>query len=220
MFAVGKTEQLGQMRLAEFVRRSRRSAGIRRAILAPSLSRNGGRPSSRPASRASLLARTTSEYLSLAVLPDGHAFTAKYAAVMLNDRTPHAKDESSARRVVEVLERWSTVGSARGSTYRMHDAHSDFAREKLEKRPDARDDALRRWVMSISSRDRLKSTDPYVLNKLWAAIQSADGGSRDRSRPYVEALEKMDGAIPRNNRSCGLVSRSTRGLGRSKHHVA
>lgn len=83
-------------------------------------------------------------YLSLAVLPDGHGFTVKDAAVLLYDRTPSAEDEASVRQVVEVLERWTVIRTAHGNKYRMHDAHSGFARDGLLDNGSLRRPALRR----------------------------------------------------------------------------
>ncbi|CAN0531974.1 unnamed protein product, partial [Ectocarpus sp. 12 AP-2014] len=60
-------------------------------------------------------------YLSLAVLPDGHAFTIKDAAVLLYDREPGTEDEASVGGIVEALERWTIIRSVEAS-YRMHDA--------------------------------------------------------------------------------------------------
>ncbi|CAB1114946.1 unnamed protein product [Ectocarpus sp. CCAP 1310/34] len=96
-------------------------------------------------------------YLSLAVMPDGHAFSLKDAAVLLDDRPPSTEDEASAGGVVDVLERWSIIRPAQG-TYRMHDAHTYFARECLLDRGHVRRPALKRWTRYISSLDVLRST--------------------------------------------------------------
>ncbi|CAN0161211.1 unnamed protein product [Ectocarpus fasciculatus] len=130
-------------------------------------------------------------YLSLAVLPDGHAFTVKDAAVLLYDREPGTEDEASVGGVVETLERWTIIRSAE-ATYRMHDAHSKFARESLMDRGDVRRPVIKRMVRSISSLEALRSIDRYVLKGLWAGVQRVGGDGWATTRPYEKALEAMD----------------------------
>ena len=134
-------------------------------------------------------------YLSLAVMPDGHPFTAKDAAILLFDRTPSPDDEASVRGVLDVLERWTVVRSTEG-VYRMHDAHSSFARENLMDRGDVRRPALKRWVNLISSLDALQSTDLYVLKGLWVAVERVGGDGWEKTRPYEAALAGMDESDP------------------------
>ncbi|CAM9184093.1 unnamed protein product, partial [Ectocarpus sp. 4 AP-2014] len=129
-------------------------------------------------------------YLSLAVMPDGHAFSLKDAAVLLYDRSPSTEDEASAGGVVDVLERWSIIRSAQG-TYRMHDAHTDFARECLLDRGHVRRPALNRWTRYLSSLDVLRSTDCDVLQGLWLAIERLGGDGWGKTRPYAKALGMM-----------------------------
>ncbi|CAM9624682.1 unnamed protein product, partial [Ectocarpus sp. 6 AP-2014] len=130
-------------------------------------------------------------YLSLAVLPDGHAFTVKDAAVLLYDREPGTEDEASVGVVVETLERWTTIRSVE-ATYRMHDAHSNFARESLMDRGDVRRPAIKRLVRSISSLEALRSINRYVLKSLWAGVQRVGGDGWATTRPYEKALEALD----------------------------
>lgn len=130
-------------------------------------------------------------YLSLAVLPDGHAFTVKDAAVLLYDREPGTEDEASVGGVVEALERWTIIRSVE-ATYCMHDAHSNFARENLMDRGDVRRPAIKRLVRSISSLEALRSIDRYVLKSLWAGVERVGGDGWATTRPYEKALEAMD----------------------------
>ncbi|CAM9205126.1 unnamed protein product [Ectocarpus sp. 13 AM-2016] len=130
-------------------------------------------------------------YLSLAVLPDGHAFTIKDAAVLLYDREPGTEDEASVGGVVETLERWTIIRSVEAS-YRMHDAHSNFARESLMDRGDVRRPAIKRLVRSISSLEALRSIDRYVLKHVWAGVQRVGGDGWATTRPYEKALEALD----------------------------
>eukprot|EP00903_Cladosiphon_okamuranus_P022257 g20467.t1 len=134
-------------------------------------------------------------YLSLAVLPDGHAFTLKDAAVLLFS-SPNADDEASVAEVLDVLERWTAVRPSEGGAYRMHDAHSSFARQKLANRGDVCWPALQRWVNSISAFDALYSFDRYTLKRLWQAVKDVGGDDWDITRPYVEALTEMDDSDP------------------------
>ncbi|CAM9264189.1 unnamed protein product, partial [Laminaria digitata] len=134
-------------------------------------------------------------YLSLAVMPDGHAFTVKDAAVLLYDLAPSAEDTESVEAVLGTLERWTAVRLTEG-TYHMHDAHSSFAREGLVDRGDVRRPALERWVRYISSLDALRSTDPFVLKGLWLAVERVGGDGSDMSQPYAADLDGMDGSDP------------------------
>ena len=134
-------------------------------------------------------------YLSLAVLPDGHAFTARDTAALLYDRTPSVVDDASAGDVVGVLERWSVIGSV-GKAYRMHDAHSSFARECIMDRGNVRRPAVKRWVKYISTLEYLRSIDPRVLKGLWQAVEDMGGDGWSRIRPYERTLADMDETDP------------------------
>lgn len=134
-------------------------------------------------------------YLSLAVMPDGHPFTAKDAAVLLFDRNFSAEDEVSVRGVLDIVERWTILRSTEG-VYRMHDAHSSFARESLMDRGDVRRLAVKRWANCISSLSTLQSFDSYVLKGLWLAVERVGGDGWDKTRPYEAALAGMDGSDP------------------------
>ncbi|CAN0159406.1 unnamed protein product, partial [Pylaiella littoralis] len=134
-------------------------------------------------------------YLSLAVLPDGHAFTVKDAAVLLYDRMPSLEDETSVCGVVDVLERWSVVSLVEGK-FHMHDAHSSFAREGLKDRGDVRRRAVKRWVRYISSLEALRALDAYALKGFWLAVERVGGDGWRNARPYVKALGAMDECDP------------------------
>lgn len=74
-------------------------------------------------------------------MPDGHAFSVKNAAIILYGEKLSSEDEASVGGVVGMLERWSILRLT-GRAYRMHDAHSSFARESLLDRGDVRRPAL------------------------------------------------------------------------------
>ncbi|CAN0449715.1 unnamed protein product, partial [Ectocarpus sp. 12 AP-2014] len=63
-------------------------------------------------------------YAELAVFPDGHAFGQSDAAVLLGDG-------EVTKGPILILERWGVLKADASEKYRMHDAHMDFAREKL-----------------------------------------------------------------------------------------
>lgn len=134
-------------------------------------------------------------YLSLGVLPDGHAFTVKDAAVLLYDGTPSSEDEAPVAGVVEILERWTIINSEAG-TYRMHDAHSSFARESLADHGYVRRPAVKRWTIFISSLAALRYFDRYVMMDLWLAVERVGGGSWETTRPYAKELGAMDESEP------------------------
>ncbi|CAN0159539.1 unnamed protein product [Pylaiella littoralis] len=134
-------------------------------------------------------------YLSLAVLPDGHAFTVRDAAVLLYDGLPSLEDETSVCGVVGVLERWSVVSLVEGK-FHMHDAHSSFSREGLMDRGDVRRRAVKQWVRYISSLEALRAVDAYDLKSLWLAVERVSGDGWSKTRPYVKALGAMDECDP------------------------
>lgn len=145
-------------------------------------------------------------YLSLTVMPDGHVFTVSDAAVLLYDRRPSAEDEASVGIVVETLERWTVVHAIEGA-YRMHDAHSSFARESLIDDGKLRRSALKRWVGAISSLDTLRLMDPFHLKGRWVAVEAVGGDSWDTTRPYVAALARIDDSDPLLRESIEAVAR-------------
>lgn len=138
-------------------------------------------------------------YLSLAVMPDGRAFGAKEAAVLLYD--DGADDGVSQRRtrqaakVVANLEQWAVV-TMHGDLFRMHDAHTDFARNKLKKSEDVRAPAVRRWRGFISTLATVRSTDYFDLVGLWHATETLGGESWRVSRPYHVALDSIQDSSP------------------------
>lgn len=134
-------------------------------------------------------------YLALGALPDGHPFRVKDAAVLLYDRMGNVEEEEAVGRVVETLERWSILTSVDGK-FRMHDAHSSFARESLLDRGDVRRPAVKRWVAFISSLETLTSVDGFVLKALWSAVQGVGADGWRKSRPYEKALDVMDESDP------------------------
>eukprot|EP00752_Nemacystus_decipiens_P012279 g10885.t1 len=133
-------------------------------------------------------------YLALAVMPDGHEFTVKDAAVLRFD-APSPADEASVRGVLGVLERWTIVQVTDG-TYQMLDAHATFAREKLMDRNDVREPAVTRWVAQISSLEALQSFESYVLQGLWRAVEEVGGEGWDTIRPYAKELAAMHESDP------------------------
>lgn len=139
-------------------------------------------------------------YLSLVVLPDGHAFSVTDAAVLLHDRAPNSADEASVKGAAMGLERWSVLRSAEG-TYRMHDAHAEFAKERLMDRGNVRRQAIKRWVRSVSSRDVLRSIDRFAVRDLWLAAERVGGDGWAATRPYDKVLAEMaepDPALRKN----------------------
>lgn len=145
-------------------------------------------------------------YLALGALPDGHPFDVTDAAALLYDRKGNRKEEEAVGEVVETLERWSILRSSDGK-YRMHDAHSNFARENLMDRGDVRRPAVRRWVKHISSPEMLTSVGEFVLKGLWAAVEQVGGESWRVSRPYNEFVAAMDDLDPQLRRCMAALAR-------------
>ena len=131
-------------------------------------------------------------FFSLAVVPDGHAFTVHDATLLLRGREYSQEDEAATKDLLGSLERW-TVLERDGQFYRMHDAYMTFAREKLvQKKGDIRPSILKRWTEHISSMAALRSTEAAVLREMWSALENVGGESCARKQPYVKALAEMD----------------------------
>lgn len=146
-------------------------------------------------------------YLSIAaVFPDGFAFNVTHAAVLLYDRSPSDDDKASVQGVVDALERWSVLRSEEMG-YRMHDAHSGFARENLMERGNVRQSAVRRWVSLISSLDVLRAFDRNVLKAAWQAVEDVGGDGWEIIRPYARALADMSETDPALRDSIEAVAR-------------
>eukprot|EP00752_Nemacystus_decipiens_P007264 g6502.t1 len=124
-------------------------------------------------------------YAELAVFPDGHAFGLSDAAVLLGDG-------EVASKPVSILERWGVLKADASDTYRMHDAHVDFAREKLMGWETIRKPAVGRWTKHISRLDFAVSVDVYALLRMWRALEDVGGGGWFDSRPYDDQLVEMD----------------------------
>lgn len=135
-------------------------------------------------------------YIALAIMPDGHEFSSKDAAVLLyeNGRECTHEDEETIRKVIKTLERWTTLtasgwGRGKDEKYRMHDAHASFARDILMNRRDLCQPVVKRWVALISSLNAMLSFEPTYLARLWSAVERVGGAGWRESRPYEDALD-------------------------------
>lgn len=145
-------------------------------------------------------------YLALAVMPDAHAFSIADAAALLYDRQCDMADVEVCNKLVRTLERWSvlraesppsavsnmTRGWWRSQMYRMHAAHSSFARESLMDRVDVLGPAVKRWVKHISSPDGVKEISPVTLVGLWRAVERVGGDGWRVHRPYEAASAQIE----------------------------
>lgn len=138
-------------------------------------------------------------YLSLAVMPASHAFSAKDAAVLLYDRQCSVDDEEAAKVVVHTLERWGILRAESGEMYRMHDAHSSFARESLKHREDVRRSTVERWTQHLSSLKVFTAMDTFTMVGLWSGVECVGRAGWCVARTHEETLAKMDEG--------GLISR-------------
>ncbi|CAN0290176.1 unnamed protein product [Scytosiphon promiscuus] len=134
-------------------------------------------------------------YLSLAVMPDGRAFGAAEAAVLLYDDGASDNKVLRAAKVVGKLEQWAVV-TMHGDLFRMHDTHIDFARTKLKDSEDVRASAVKHWEKFISTLDTIRSTDYFVLVDLWRATEAVGGHSWRRTLPYHAAVAALDDRDP------------------------
>lgn len=136
--------------------------------------------------------RNQTLYLSLAIMPNGHAFRVSDASLLLYGAR-HSRDmDNLTRDVVANLERWAVLRlESNDGTYRMHDAHSDFAR-KILKRSDVREQAVRRWTAHLSCPKTVLSMDVSLLVRLWRAVNTVSGDENLRVSSYRTALGFID----------------------------
>ncbi|CAN0154938.1 unnamed protein product [Scytosiphon promiscuus] len=130
-------------------------------------------------------------YAELAVLPDGHTFEESDAAVLLGDG-------EVATRPMSILERWGVLKADASAKYRVHDAHMDFAREKLMGWEYVRKPTVGRWTEHISRLDFAIGVDTYSLLRMWRALERVEGDGWWITRPYDDQLLQMDASDPSN----------------------
>ncbi|CAB1116775.1 unnamed protein product [Ectocarpus sp. CCAP 1310/34] len=140
-------------------------------------------------------------YLSLGILPNGYAFRVSDASLLLFGAC-QGRDMENAGDVVADLERWAVVRlESSDGTYRMHDAHSEFARKILTSAlglgfaADVRELAVRRWSAHLSCLKTVLSLDVGLLLSLWQAVDtvSCDVGIRVRSyRAQLCSIDSSD----------------------------
>ena len=142
-------------------------------------------------------AANRSLYLALTVMPYGHAFVTKEAAVLLFDDWDSGYKIKKAARVIAILEQWAVV-RLEGSLYRMHDAHVKFARSKLKHvhNEDVREPAVRRWHDHISLLGAIVAVNTQTLQEFWRALEAAGGDNWQSLNPYDTALATLDDADP------------------------
>lgn len=135
-------------------------------------------------------------FLSLAVIPDGHTFTAHDAVVLFHGSCYCIEDKAAVKYLLNMLVH-RTILDNDGEIYRMHDAYMAFSREKLvAEGGDIQLDAIRSWTNHISSMPVLRSTESVILSEMWSALESVGGESWEMKRPYVKALDEMDDSKP------------------------
>ena len=120
-------------------------------------------------------------YMMLAVLPDGYIFGKPDMCVLLDD-------EEKAMSAITTLERWGVLRADASGLYSMHDAHAEFARERLMVREDVRRPAIDRWVTHISRLEFAISIDVYALLNVWRALERVGGEGLWVTRAYEKEL--------------------------------
>ncbi|MEO0448207.1 MAG: tetratricopeptide repeat protein, partial [Verrucomicrobiota bacterium] len=124
-------------------------------------------------------------YATLAVLPRGYSFAESDAEVLLGNN-------EVASGAIELLERWAVLERDTDDRYRMHDAHAEFARGKLDRWEDVRKPAVQRWASHISLLEVALGMDFYILLDTWHALKDKGGKEWWISRPYDDHLVQMD----------------------------
>ena len=131
-------------------------------------------------------------YVSLAIMPNGHAFRVSDASLLLYGEH-HSQDmDNLAKDVVDNLERWAIVRlESSDGTYRMHDAHADFARKML-KSAQVKEQAVGRWSAHLSCPATVLSMDVSLLIRLWEVVNTVSGDDNLSASLYRTKLGCMD----------------------------
>lgn len=124
-------------------------------------------------------------YVALAVFTDGHSFEESESAVLLDD-------EEVVTGQMSTLEWWGAVGADTFGRYRMHDAHVDFARDKLMRWEAVRKPAVDRWTAHISCLGVAVGIGVYPLLNMWRILERVGGEGWWTSRPYDDQLVGVD----------------------------
>ena len=139
--------------------------------------------------------RVQTLYSSLAVMPHGHIFTMDHAAVLLYDRECTAEDKAAVKELLGKLERWSVLES-RDGRYKMHGAHANIARKRLQRTEDVRACAVQRWTKFLSTLAALLCFDGFVLKILCSAVRRVGGDGQVISRQWKNEVEGMKDSNP------------------------
>lgn len=132
-------------------------------------------------------------YRSLAVLPKGLPFSVRVAAVLLYGSDYSEPDLASAARISATLERFSILTLEASGKYRVHDEHADFVRERIEKSPEHREQALGVWREYAGSKHAVFSWSERELVKIWREIDALQGTGTTR-RPFASLLDGLEGS--------------------------
>ena len=139
--------------------------------------------------------RVQTLYLSLAVMPHGHIFTMDHAVVFLYDRECIAEDKAAVKELLGKLERWSVLES-RDGRYKMHDAHANIARKRLQRTEDVRACAVQRWTKFLSTMAALRCFDSVILRVLCSAVSRVGGDGEVISQQWKNEVEDMEDSNP------------------------
>lgn len=152
-------------------------------------------------------------YAALAVLPDGYSFNMSDAVVLLDD-------EEVALGAMSILERWAVLGVDTTGWYRMHDAHVDFARDKLMGWEDVRKPAVDRWTSRLSRLELVLGIDVYVVLDMWRALQrvGSEGWWRTMTNLYEWTCRLSRNIEPCSLwRTCSSMLKSSSSYSRGTH---
>eukprot|EP00903_Cladosiphon_okamuranus_P016275 g15008.t1 len=124
-------------------------------------------------------------YAALAVFADGHSFGESESVVLLGN-------EEDATGPLSILERWGVIEADTSGRYRMHDAHVNFARNKLLGWEHVRKPSVDRWTVHISRLDVAVGIGVYPLLSMWRMLERVGGEGWWAYQPYDDQLVGMD----------------------------
>lgn len=133
-------------------------------------------------------------YLSLAVLPQGLAFSTEDAAALLYGKDLLGEDIEAAKMIAAILERWSILTLQEGGKYRVHDSHAEFIQGRITNYPPTRARALKHWQEHLSTADALFAWPSELLADIWRAVARVKGeqGVGFAANQYDHVLVAME----------------------------
>ena len=106
-----------------------------------------------------------------------------------------AEDKAAVKELLGKLERWSVL-KFRDGRYKMHDAHANIKRKRLQRTEDVLACAVQRWTKFLSTIAALRCFDSAILMVLCLAVSRVGGDGQVIYRQWKNEVEDMEDSNP------------------------